>query len=211
MKKRVADARRIIRRKENLRRLLFDFIAAFMGVLIAMGLSNWQQNRKEDAFIKKSVISIYKDNVDNIESMKAQVADLKIHIDTFGFYKNNESLTLIDVIRKNQYLKLQSLQFGGWEILERSNLIYKLNYEVASCLANLEDQSDIIKARRKGVTDMLYNSTYSTSCNDKKTIRVNLRGLLSASNIFLERALLVDSLLEASYKKYIVADMLDVK
>jgi len=206
MKKNVIKVQNYIRRKENIKKIFFEFIAAFMGVLIAMGLSNWQQNRKEDDFIRKSVASIYHDNIKNIENIKLQLNDLETYIDTFNYYKNDETYTIRDIINKNKYLRLQSVQFDGWEILERSNLIYKLDYDVASQLSNLEDQSEIIEVRRKGIIDIYYNSPYNTTSKDKKTMRINLNGLKQASNFFLHRALIVDSLLQLSYNKDLDTD-----
>ncbi|MFA8434777.1 MAG: hypothetical protein ACEPOZ_09710 [Marinifilaceae bacterium] len=210
MRKKVVEVQSSIVKKGTLQKLFFEFIAAFMGVLIAMGLSNWQQNRKENNFIRRSVASIYKDNSSNIESMKAQLTNLNTHLDTFKFYRNDENFTILDVINKSKYLILQSLQSDGWEILERSNLIYKLDYDVASHLSNLEDQTEIIKARRKGITDILYSSPYSTASDDKKTMRINLNGLKSASSIYLERALFVDSLLQISYGEYLAVDSVQI-
>jgi len=206
MKKNVIKVQNYISKKENIKKLFFEFIAAFMGVLIAMGLSNWQQDRKENDFIRKSVASIYRDNIKNIESMKLQLNDLETYIDTFSYYKNDETFTIRDIIKKNKGLRLQSVQFDGWEMLERSNLIFKLDYNVASHLSNLEDQSNIIGVRRNGITDIFFSSPYATTSKDKKTMRINLNGLRSASGVFLERALIVDSLLLLSYNKYLAMD-----
>lgn len=206
----IVHIKNCIRRKENLKKLFYEFIAAFMGVLIAMGLSNWQENREENDFIKRSITSIYKDNLKNIESVQRQIDELETHIDTFNYYKKDEKHTLLDLINKNEHLILQSMQFDGWEMLERSNLVYKLDYKVASKLFNLNDQSDIFLDRRKGITDMLYKSSHSTASKDKKTMKLNFTGLKYACNIYLERAQIVDSLLQISYKEYLAADTLNM-
>ena len=189
--------------KRKLNRLFFEFIAAFMGVLIAMFVSNWEQDRTEKKFIKKSISSICLDNRQNLINLDLQLQSLEKQLDTFAVYKKDEHLSLVKVISKNRGLELFPLQDGGWQILERSNLIHRMDYDITSTLQTLDDQMQTVIDKRNRAKDILYQHTYDTSSKQKKTFRLTVRALHSSCEFYKKFALELDSLLREKYPECI--------
>lgn len=185
--------------KRKLNRLFFEFIAAFMGVLIAMFVSNWEQDRTEKKFIERSISSICLDNVQNLKHLDLQLKSLQHHLDTFAVYRENENLSLINVVAKSKGFELFPLQDGGWQILERSNLIHRMDYDIVSTLQKLDDQLKMLIDKRERAKDILYQHTYDTSSKQKKTFRMTTYALYSSCEYYQTSALKLDSLLRVKY------------
>ena len=185
--------------KSNYKKLLLDFISAFLGVLIALLLNNWKEERKENAFISKSIESIYYDNKTNIENISWQIDHLKNQCDTIFLSLQDDQLSVIDVIRKNNGLETVNIIQTGWEILINSQLANKMDYELLTQLTFISSNIVLIENNKNSITEILYKSLESNNTNDKYRLYIILKDLLRMSERFKENA---ENLNHSIYLKY---------
>jgi hypothetical protein len=187
----------------NYKKIILDFIPAFLGVLVALILSNWNEHRKENEFIKKSIVSIYNDNKTNLEHIEFQLSHLESHIDTFDHYKNS-SLNIIDLIVKNNGITTKEYIQTGWNILENSKLVTKIDYELLTKLSDYSKTIGLWGEYKKRISSILYSSIESRKVNDKKRMSVLFRDAHYSTKKFKYKSEQIDSLLKVKY-----ADILD--
>lgn len=183
----------------QINKVLLDFVPAFLGVLVALFLNNWQQNSKDKAFINSSIRSISADCKENIANIKEQKAHLKNHVDTFKYYLNDPSVTIFNLVDKNNGLQIMTSRNSGWEILEKSTLITNIDYETLTLMYEVDNSISLINHLTKTLSDNLYSTINSGDLEDKKTAIIQL---LDMQNAFygLEKGLVkVDSIIHKEY------------
>ncbi|HAF30141.1 MAG TPA: hypothetical protein DCG75_13960 [Bacteroidales bacterium] len=190
--------------KQHYKKIILDFIPAFLGVLIALVLSNWKEQRKENEFVKKSIVSIYNDNKSNMENINVQIKHLENQTDTIGYYLNNSNLSILDLIKKNNGLKTKSLIQSGWKILENSQLVTRIDYELLSSFTYLSENIEHLNMYKNTISDMVYNSIDSKSKSDKYRLLALIKDMKNSSESFKRSSEYVDSVLNIKYKKILI-------
>lgn len=190
----------------NYKKIILDFIPAFLGVLVALILSNWNEQRKENEFIKKSIVSIYTDNKENIEHANWELKELKSQLDTFEFYLN-DSLSIMELVIKNHGISMTNYIQSGWKILENSQLVTKIDYELLTLLNNSSSDIEYWQTSYKDkISNILYNSVESKSRASKERLIVILRDSKIFSKDFKITSEKIDSILTTKYKKVLRLD-----
>lgn len=189
--------------KNNYKKIILDFIPAFLGVLVALFLSNWNQQRKENDFIRKSIVSIYNENKSNLENIEIQIDHLQHQQDTFKHYRNSKSLTISEIIGKNNGLQTQNIKHSSLKILTSSQLITQIDYETISLLSEIEEGINNLYTYRIKVFEMGYNLLESKNKNDKFRINLMINDFLRTSRVFQNDSKDLDSLLMLKYPKII--------
>lgn len=185
----------------NYKKIILDFIPAFLGVLVALVLSNWNEQRKENEFIEKSIVSIYNDNKSNLENIKLQLNNTNRQLDTITHYLNNDKLNIGDIIKKNNGINGEILVQTGWKILENSHLITKIDYDLVFKLDQMSEGIDIINTRLNNTFDFCYEKLESNKHEDKKRLLILFKDLKYASSNYRMASENLDSLIQTEYKK----------
>ena len=187
--------------KSNLKKIILDFIPAFLGVLIALILSNWKDQRKENEFLQKSIIGIYNDNVINLQSINSQIYHFEKHIDTIKHYCEAKNLRIIDILGKNDGFQSYSIKLPSWNILQNSPSIIKIDYKLLSLLTEMNDNVETLEAYNINVSNILYNSLESNDKNDKNRIFVLIKDYENTSLLYKNNAVQLDSFLVLNYRQ----------
>ncbi len=193
------NLRQYMAKKSSLKKVILEFSAAFMGVLVALALNSWKESSREKEFINEVVRSIYQDNKLNIKQCQNQIDHFAHHVDTFSHYLNDESISINEIIGKNGGLQFQSPSFTGYEILMQSDLVSKINYELVFYLS-MNKKSAELKEQffMKGI-DLLNEYVYDNKKDVKRKYRAHSRDLKGSCKNFLNEALKVDSLLSKKF------------
>jgi len=191
-----------------IRKIGTEFIGAFLGVLIALFVSNWRESYKQREFIGSIIQSIYLNNKSNSERVNIQSAHLKRQVDTTKLYLKDEKLTLISLLKKNNGLQTKILNFTGWQVLGRSQLISKVDYELVSALMYNNDQYDIFRKKMEALMGLLYEKPSSCLNEDKIRLLLGFHNLMNSSKTMEAETAKIDSLLKVKYPK-LIADLLD--
>lgn len=187
----------------RIKKILLDFIPAFLGVLAALLLNNWQQNAKDTAFIHSSIKSIYNDCQKNIAILKEQQKHIECHIDTFRHYANTNSITVFELLKKNNGLHIEMIRNSGWRILEKSPIATNVNYEILTMLNDIDQSTDLNNHLVKTFTNKIYDALESHQYKDMVACQIQLNDLYNSYNNLELSLIKLDSLINKEYRKII--------
>lgn len=191
-----------------IRKIGTEFIGAFLGVLIALFVSNWRENYKQNEFLGSVIQSIYLNNEANNKSVKIQNSHLKMQQDTAKLYLKDEKLALINLIKKNHGIRTKNLNFTGWNVLGRSKLISKVDYELISALMFNSEQYDVFRQKLGFLMGLLYDKPSSTLNEDKIRLLLGFNDLMGSSEMMEAETIRIDSLIKVKYPK-LITDLLE--
>lgn len=187
----------------HVKKILLDFIPAFLGVLAALLLNNWQQGSKDRAFINSSIQSIYNDCQENISIIKKQKVHLASHIDTFSFYLNNTETAVYDLVKKNNGIFVEQLRNTGWKIFEKSALVTSVDYEMLTRLYEIDRSINSLNTFGDAFSEKMYSSVNSKTVDDKRILLFQISDMYrSYCNLELN-LIKLDSLVLKEYGKII--------
>ena len=154
--------------KKNFKSFIKDIIPVIVGILIALFINNWNENRKEKKYIDKIFVSINKElgetdaDITNILSLQ------KSYIDTLDFYIMDDAVSLKDIIMKSNGINIPTIKLNSWKAISSSK-IELVGYDKLSALANIEQQNEILSKKTERMGDFLYANINETG-KDKKEI-----------------------------------------
>ena len=190
-----------------IRKIGTEFIGAFLGVLIALFVSNWRESYKQNEFIGSVVQNIYLDNHANNEYVKTQIEHLKMQQDTVKVYLKDDHLTITNLTRKNEGLQIKVMNFTGWNVLGRSKLISQIDYELISALTSNSEQYVFFVKNLDFMIGLLNEKCNSTQTEDKLRFSRGISELMYSSEMMVIETAKIDSLLKAKYPK-LIADLI---
>jgi len=187
----------------TIQRCLIDFIPAFLGVLVALLLNEWKENKKENEFITNSIISIYKDNKINLERISSQITLLERQCDTLFKYVSDKDMSILDIVRKSNGFHTREFTQISWKILVNSQLANKIHYHLLIQLTSLSKEIETVDASIEKITTIIYNQAESKSSNNKYRLYIIEKDLLVTSKKLHEKAIILDSMIISQYKNKI--------
>lgn len=145
-----------------------EIIPIIVGVLIAMYINNWNEDRKDEKYINHISLSIIKELKEANNEIKNKIPIQKSVIDNLDIYMNNNKISLYNTIIKTKGLHFPSIKMNSWKAISNSR-IELLDYDKISDIANIEEQKDILKIKIDKLTDLIYPNMFETG-KDKKLI-----------------------------------------
>ena len=145
-----------------------EIIPIIVGVLIAMYINNWNEERKDKKYINHISLSIIKELKEANDEIKNKIPIQKSLIDTLDVYINNDKMSLFNTIIKTNGLNFPLIKLNSWKAISNSR-IELLDYDKISDMANIEEQKDILKMKIDKLTELIYPNMFETG-KDKKLI-----------------------------------------
>ena len=163
-----------------------EIVLVVIGILIALQINNWNENRK-DRFIEKKILqSLNNDLQKDIYSMKYMISNDSL------IYESNSKLIQILKDSHSEYQPYQNKMFGlinrfnvfypqrmGYESLKSKGLEILLNDSLKSQIVNLYDFQYVLIAESIDVkkqlyldTNLIFNEELETVTIDDKILKI---------------------------------------
>jgi len=193
-------------KRVTVKKIILDFIPAFLGVLIALLLNNYVENRKENRFLKQSFQNVYNINKENIKAIEASIKNIKNNVDTLNFYKNNNKSTIFDCIAANKGISVKTQKKISLHIFRDSRFLTKIDFNLISLFGELEENhTEISQSYKNRMVYILQSEVYSTDYKSKELLILALNDYISGmmqiekcskeiNNYLLEKELVEDNL-----------------
>lgn len=184
----------------RLNNVFWDFMPAFLGVLVALLLSNIKEKREEKQFIQKSMQEIYLDNKKNLANIRKSLNHMDKQIDTVSYYLNDSSLSVHDLIlRKNDGLIILDRHTQSLEILKKSSQFVHLDYEMINLIMGLEHAEIKYQDQLQRVTTICYEHLMDRGKNEKIKLLLALQNYRIRENNYIELCDSFDRYLETQF------------
>ena len=183
-------------KKSTARKLLFDFMPVFAGVIIALFLNNIKTRIDNHKFLKEIMVNIESATVDNIEVLQKQLIQNRTVADTLFKYIEDKNVNLGEVFMKigGKGLDIQPLDFSTWNVLKTSPLLTDVDLKLSSLQYKVEEtyrmSSEVIltnistldfNSRDRDEKRRIYVSiaTYNSYCDDQLNLFNDIQKIVS--------------------------------
>lgn len=178
MRKIVELLKENIQMKHLIKLILKEIIPIVAGILIALYINNWNEERKNEKYINQIYSSISKELKDTNEEITAKIPNQKSTIDTLDFYMANNKITLFDIVLKNNGFHTPTIKINSWKAISNSK-IELLQYKKMTILADIEDQKNNLNQKLDKLLSFLYPSLNETEKNKKFVMKIMIKDIIN--------------------------------
>jgi len=164
--------------KKNIISFFKEIIPIIAGILIAMYITNWNEDRKDKKYINQIFTSINKELSETKEDIITQIALHNILIDSLDFYERNNTITLMDIAIKVNGIQMPTIKLSSWKAISNSK-IELLKYENISTLANIENLREVLIMKNANLSNFIYPNINETTMNKKQILKVMMMDIMS--------------------------------
>lgn len=157
--------------------LFKEIITIIVGILIALYINNWNEDRKDAKYLDKIFVSMKKELKESNEDIKKKMPQQQTLIDTLGFYKLNDTISIFDVMMKVNGVQMPQIRISSWKAISNSK-IELLEYDRVSALVNIEEQKELLLSKTQYLMNFLYPNVKDTSKDKKELILLMLQDIL---------------------------------
>lgn len=155
-----------------------EIIPVTVGILIALSISNWNENRKDKNYINQISSSIDKELNETTEDIIANKKIQNSLIDTLDFYKNYDKISLFNILTKVDGIHMPTIKINSWKAISNSK-IELMEYDKISALANIEEQKELLKTKSENLMNFIYPNTKETGIEKKQLLKLMMRDIIS--------------------------------
>jgi len=169
---------------DQISKLVKDIIPVIIGILIALLINNWNEDRKEKKYLKQIFTSINNELEENRIDIKESIPKQQILIDTIGKYINDETVAIIDIIKKTDGIHGPNIQNNSWKAISNTK-IELIEFEKLSKLSEIDDTNENLKYKKQKLIDFVVDNLKNTD-SEKKEIFMLLNQEILSSGKYLQ-------------------------
>lgn len=163
--------------KKYIKAFLKEIVPIILGILIALYINNWNENSKDEKYIDEMLSSINKELKESNNSIKEKISQQKTLVDTLDFYKNDEKISLLDVMNKVNGIQIPSIKTNSWKAISSSK-IELLEYDILSTLANIEELKELLFFKTQYLMNLLYPNIKETGIDKKELLILLIQDIM---------------------------------
>jgi len=163
--------------KKSITSFVKEIIPIILGILIALYINNWNENKKDEKYIHQILSSIRKELKETNEDIKKKIPFQKTLIDTLDFYKNDNKISLFDVMMKVNGVQVPRIRINSWKAISSSK-IELMEYERVSAMTNIEEQKELLLLKTQYLTNFMYPNIKETGVDKKEIIILMMRDIV---------------------------------
>jgi len=164
--------------KKNIKVFIKEIIPIIVGILIALWINNWNENRKDKIYINKISSSLNKELIETSEDISYNLKYHKPLIDTLDFYKNTENISILDIMRKVDGFRMPTIKINSWKAISFTK-IELMEYDKISSLTNIEEQKELLKTKSQNLMSFIYQNTNDTGMDKKELLKLMMLDIMS--------------------------------
>jgi len=158
--------------------LIKEIIPVTIGILIALYINNWNENRKNTNYINQISSSIDKELNETNEDIIDHIQIQKSLIDTLDFYEKNTKISILIAVKKAKGIHMPKIKINSWKAISNTK-IELMSYEKVSALANIEEQKKILNTKIENLMNFIYSNTKETGIDKKQLLKLMMQDIIS--------------------------------
>ena len=180
-------------------------IPVVLGILIALLINNWQEDRKDQQFVQHILSAIQTESAQNIKQIERLLPRQQAFLDSIDYHINEESLSLMELLNYAGGIAGPAIKNTAWNAFLNPN-IQVVDFKIVSILTDIDSGKNHLEGQFKELSSLIYGRLDSESFGDK----IALRSLVSEI-LLTEKQLLEDHItfMEQSGKPYLPSSELE--
>lgn len=168
--------------KKYLEAFVKEMVPMTIGLLLALLINNWNENRKDEKYIDQMFSSIEKELGETNENIISNLVSQESLVDTIDLYVNNDQVSLLDLVIKAEGIYMPPVKLNSWKAIANSK-IELIEYAKLSAFSNIEEQNDILKMKASRFVDFIYANAKDTGKDKKEFMKILMSDIIDTEKI----------------------------
>ncbi|MEO1655579.1 MAG: hypothetical protein AAFU64_18700 [Bacteroidota bacterium] len=162
---------------KQFRQIIREIIPVIIGILIALVINNWNEDRKDKLYLNLILSSIEEELAESKADIKKSIPKQQLLLDSLGRYLNDETVTLVDIVKKAGGIHGPVIKNYSWKALANTR-IELIEYEKLSAFIEMDETKKNLELKREKVLDFLFDHLKSTSQEKKEVFLMLLTDIM---------------------------------
>lgn len=156
-----------------------EIISVIIGILIALFINNWNEDRKDKKYLDQIFYSINKELEESIVDIERVIPMQQASIDSIQKYMNNDQFSIYDIIIISNGVNAPTIKTNAWKAIANSK-IELIAYDKLSALADIEDSKENLRARLERQMDFMFQNMEQTDKKKKVMLMMIIGDMVNA-------------------------------
>ena len=163
--------------KKIIKAFFKEIVPVIIGILIALYINNWNENRKDEEYVNQITASMDKELRESIKDIRETMPRQKTLIDTLDFYKNDDEISILDVMMKANGIDIPSIKISSWKAISNSK-IELMEHDRISAMSDIEELRENMLSKTKQLIELSYQNIKETDIEKKELIILMMRDIM---------------------------------
>lgn len=154
-----------------------EMIPIILGILIALFVNNWNENRVNRNFVNEVLTSIESELIENKTEFEMVLPQHYKLTDTLNYYIADSTITLTDLFNKLSGFRLVSVKNTAWKSFINANMS-SVDFKVISKLTDIEEDKKTMNIQIQKVMDVYYNINEVSNRRQKENFALLLNDII---------------------------------
>ncbi|MEM6685553.1 MAG: hypothetical protein AAF617_07120 [Bacteroidota bacterium] len=168
----------------QLGKLIRDIIPVIVGILVALVINNWNEDRKSTKYLNQIFTSIAKELDESRADIKKSIERQESFVDTLQKYIDDKTIPLVSIIQEAGGLYGPTIKNYSWKAIASTN-IELIEFEKISALAEIDESKKGIELKLEKMLDFLFENVKSTDAEKKEVFMILIIELISTERFLL--------------------------
>lgn len=159
--------------------IIKEIIPVIIGILIALFINNWNEDRKDKMYLNQIFVSIEKELEESNIDIKRVIPKQLASVDTIKTYMNSEDVSLYEIIMKSNGLHFPAIKTNSWNAIASSK-IELIEYDQLSALADIEERKENLIQRNEKQMDFIFQNFEKTDKAKKIILSMIMLDIINA-------------------------------
>ena len=166
------------RMNKILKSFLKEIVPIILGILIALFINNWNENKKNKKYIDHMLSSLNEELNETDKDIQKKIPLQKTLIDTLDFYKNNDKISIFDVMMKVNGVQIPRIRISSWKAISLSK-IELVQYDQISTMTEIEELKELLHSKTKYLMNFTYPIIKETGMDKKELLMLMIRDIIA--------------------------------
>lgn len=167
-----------------MKQILKDVIPVILGILIALLINNWNEERKDKKYLNQIYESIQKELKESDLDFKKNIPKQQKLLDSLNFYVSNENVSIFDIIRKVGGIYSPRIKNNSWKAIANSR-IELIEFDKLYLYSELDESKKNLEYKQDKISDFLYQNIKSTSSEKKEVLMLMVSEIIATEKYTL--------------------------
>lgn len=168
---------------KNIKQIIREIITVIIGILIALFINNWNDERKEKKYLDQVYASIQKELEESVDGLKTTIPKQLAAADTIQKYITDSNMSLYNIMIRSDGIHLPNIRTTSWDAISNSR-IDLIEYEKLAALREIADRKENLNKRIEKQLDYLFENFEDTSQSKKEIMHMMTLDIVGAEKRF---------------------------
>ncbi|SDI62412.1 hypothetical protein [Winogradskyella thalassocola] len=164
---------------KTVRRLFNETIPVIIGILIALLINNWNEDRKDKIYLNQIFSSIESELEDSSLDIKRVIPKQLASVDTLNTYMDNDNVTLYEIMMKSNGIQSPTIKTNSWNAIANSK-IELIDYKKLSALSDIEERKQNLIQRIERQMEYGFQNFEKADKNKKVIFKMMILDIIGA-------------------------------